>query len=502
MRLISKSDKIVLIRYLFFSFVLLYSGSLSSQCEEVLPGTIWKSPLSRISVENLAFHAAPMLWFSPDEIELFDVTGKIQLPDAFPFEKESQAVVYYKIRNIYSHLKNPYVDETEKLQQGQRVLDLNEVTAIDLDFYYYFEKETGLGSHPHDIESITLQIQIDKELLCLESAYRIVVDKVTARAHGLHWYNSVLDVDEQTFFPLSIILEEGKHASATDKNADGVFTPGFDVTRRVNDAWGVRDVITTGRLFSGGYQGWMSKPRDTKTLLFPPFPSTSPFFQPFQEKFGEDLIQTNVYDLRPYPLYPVTGLDKKLNKLMKGKKPHNWPKIEKTSGNGKVKQWAKQERAFRSIGFSMRWDETTFYPSLSIPLGVLKSVEAPLTGGWLYHKIYLPLDTIVSQSGIEYERILGHQIMHSSSASRWIDTYVGLGYEWHGDILENGNVDRKLRFVSEAGLKVRLNISKTPLRFLKYLGGEFWGIRFGWKNVGFQNFLQSGFVLEIGAGSF
>jgi len=40
-----------------------------------------------------------------------------------------------------------------------------------------------------------------------------------------------------------VLVEEGKHASCTDRSADGHYTPGFDVTERVNDAWGVRDTL-------------------------------------------------------------------------------------------------------------------------------------------------------------------------------------------------------------------------------------------------------------------
>ena len=36
-----------------------------------------------------------------------------------------------------------------------------------------------------------------------------------------------------------------RHGLATDKNGDGVFTPGYDV----NDAWCVRDIIRTGMLY-------------------------------------------------------------------------------------------------------------------------------------------------------------------------------------------------------------------------------------------------------------
>jgi len=472
-----------------------------TQCDIDHPGLIWSSSDPYISFYDLAVHAAPMLWFSPDEMLLYDENGHIQLPQPFPFETGEGPIVYYKIRSVYGEDDNPFTSHTAIKKQDFKVLDLNKVNAIDLDFFYYFEVETGLGSHPHDIESMTLQISIERNPNCPDEKYGIIIHRVIGRAHGLHWYNSVFDVDEQTFFPLSILVEEGKHASATDKNGDGLFTPGFDVTERVNDAWGVRAIITTSRLFSGGFQGWMAKNRKPESLLFPPYPKSSPHYNKYQKKFGNDIHDHNIYELRPYPAYPRKDIDKKLKNLMKGKKPHNWPKLSITKGNGKIKQWLKEERVYRSIGASHRWDENNG-PSFAIPLGVFKSIEAPLTGGWLYHKIYLPFDTVMTSNGQFYDRILGHQVVHSSSASRWIDTYVGLGYEWHQDILPENQFDGKLRFVSEAGIKVRLNISKTPLRFLKYISGRFWGIRIGWKNVGFREFRQAGFVLEIGAGAF
>ena len=41
---------------------------------------------------------------------------------------------------------------------------------------------------------------------------------------------------------VTLLVEEGKHAVAPDRNADGVYTPGYDVNKRIKDAWGVRDV--------------------------------------------------------------------------------------------------------------------------------------------------------------------------------------------------------------------------------------------------------------------
>ena len=45
---------------------------------------------------------------------------------------------------------------------------------------------------------------------------------------------------------------------------------GYDVTERVNDAWGVRDSLGQGVLLSSGYASEMTKPRRPTTRLLPP----------------------------------------------------------------------------------------------------------------------------------------------------------------------------------------------------------------------------------------
>ena len=469
-------------------------------CPDYLSGIIWKGNSHSISFIDLARYAAPMLWFSPDEMLLRNKKGYIQLPQAFPFENSQSPVAYYKIRHVYSYHSNPYVESSEHAQNDFRHLDLDVVSGLDLDFFYYFEEETGLGSHAHDIESTTLQIRVLRTLDCAEYKYAIQVKRVIARAHGLHWYNNIFDVDAQTFFPLSILIEEGKHASATDKNGDGIFTPGYDVSKRVNDAWGVRDIITSGKLFSGGFQGWMAKPRDPKSILFPPIPKESPYYLSMTDKYEEYIGSHSTYELRPYPDYPIKGIDDNLNQLMKDKKPHKWPKVIETGGDGRINQWIKEEKGYKSVSVAYRWDDSNNF-SFAIPLLLFKTVEAPMTGGWLYHKIYFGrADSLAALDGIK--KVLGHQVVHSGSASRWIDTYVGLGYEIREGPFQSENISSKFFFVSEAGIKIRMNITKTPLKFLRHLGTDFWGIRLGWKNVGFREFRNSGFVLEIGAGVF
>ncbi|MFT5167659.1 MAG: hypothetical protein ACI8P3_002897 [Saprospiraceae bacterium] len=477
-----------------------------TQCHEDIPGIIWKGKENLISFETLAAHAAPMLWFSPDEINLYNESGDKQLPEAFPFESPGeQPIVYYKLRHVYGLDEKISIINPESVNAGLKLLNLQEVKAIDLDYYYYFEEETGPTSHLHDIESIALRIKVLEGIGCPDFNYAIAVTKVTGRAHGVDWYNNVLKVDAQTFFPLSILIEEGKHASCPDKNADGAYTPTYDVTERINDAWGIRDIITSGILVAGGFQSWMAKQRPESSILFPPFPEKSPFYEKFQKKFW-GLIETSQYELRPYPSYKQLRADKiiddKLNVFMKDKKPHDWPSISHVTGDGRVKHWIKENNSFRSISLAYRWDEAQRL-SFAFPLLLFKNVEAPRTGGWIYNKVYLgDFNSIIIDSDFSFEKLLGHQITYSSSASRWIDTYIGMGYEIFDVDTDPKKTNYDPFFVSEVGVKIRLNITRSPLRLLRYLGTDFWGLRLGWKNVGFSPFKNSGFVIELGAGVF
>jgi hypothetical protein len=482
------------------SYFFLVPISVYGVCPDYLDGMIWRGNESQISFTDLAHHAAPMLWFSPDENRLLNKKAEIQIPNAFPFEEADNPVVYYKIKTIYTDKEDPYVEGSNDKAKDFRMLNLRTVTALDLDFYYYFAEETGLANHPHDIEYMSLQIRVIRTLDCQDYKYAIIVQRVIGRAHGLHWYDNIYDVDAQSFFPVSILIEEGKHASSTDKNADGIFTPGYDVDRRINDAWGVRDIISSGRLFTGGFQAWMAKKREPESILFPPIPSSSPFYKAMKDKFNS-LSEFPVYEIRPYPDYPREGLDKILNTKMKEKKHHDWPKVDKVQGDGTVKRWIKEEKAHRSWGAAYRWDDTNGI-AISVPLFIFKTVEAPMTGGWLYNKINFGNKSISENQGFAYEKVLSHQIVHSTSASRWLDTYVGLGYEIHDEDIDPASTDHATYFSSEAGLKIRINITKTPLKFLRFLGTDFWGLRIGWKTVGFHPFRNYGFVVEIGAGAF
>ena len=112
--------------------------------------------------------------------------------------------------------------------------------VIEYWFYYAFDLG-GLGAHLHDPEH--LFVEIDK----LGGTVR----RVIGAGHGYIAGNNVYSSDRAGALPIDLplfaMVEFGKHATATDIDRDGIFTPGLDENeyRERAKIWGVRDVIGT-----------------------------------------------------------------------------------------------------------------------------------------------------------------------------------------------------------------------------------------------------------------
>jgi len=452
-------------------------------------GVVWAGTDTLMTLERLAAYCGPVLWFSPDEPLLDHVRhpSEINIPEPFPFEEPTDdPVVYYRFRTLIKS-EDGVAFYPDANNFNNSLVDLSQISGIDLDFFFYYHAEEGLGGHEHDVEAVEMKLAIIRQPECAECRYVITIQQVIGKAHGILWYDNTLVVDKYTRFPITILVEEGKHASCTDANGDGYYTPGYDVNRRINDAWGVRDVMRTGALFAGSFESWFAKVRVGMDRVYPPLPLDSwvrdDFINDREYTLGQPL-----YTLRPYP---------KVAAAKEYHDPHivhfvdkgydDWP--EETADNTvkDIGRWLDEENFVKSLSISYRYDGLSGI-SFVFPLLIVKNVEDTVGGGWFVNRIYLKDHNL---------RDIAWNILYAPSASRWIDGYFALGWEW-----DNDGESTKSHFMTETGIKFRGNISKTPIKFLKRLGTDFWGLRLGLQTWGFANFDRIGYAVEIGAGTF
>ena len=460
-------------------------------CGEESYGIVWHGSNPRITFEELARYCGPILWFSPDE-PLLDFTPgtEVMIPEPVPFEEPADSpVVYYRVRRLLLRAgESSEAYESDPNDTNASVLNLDRIGAINLDYFFYYSSEEGLGRHPHDVESAEFMLEVIRNPECPGCEYAISVKRVVAKAHGLDWYDNTLNVDGWVSFPLTLLAEEGKHASCTDKNGDGYYSPGYDVNTRSNDAWGCRDVIRTGALFTASYQAWMTKVRRPDTLVVPPLPEDSPLYDDFLHD-DRDLKNKSTYVLRPFPSAEPARGDAKLFSLIDTKGYPEWPVQEPDREIDKVTRTLLNESFTKSLGVAYRYDGRHGV-SFVFPLFIVKNVEEPLTGGWLVNRVYVRARPETND--------YGWNMLYTPSASRWFDPYFSLGVEIENQYLDE-HTDTTAHFAFETGVKFRGNLAHTPLKFMTLLT-DFWGLRVGLKYLGFAAVDDLSFVVEVGAG--
>jgi hypothetical protein len=482
-----------------------------------VPGIVWWGPESRMPLERLAAYAAPVFWHSPDEPELEGRSGaEVAVPEALPLESADGPVVYYQLKEVQAW---PGAAETVLRRvpsmPGASELDLSATGLLRLDYYAYYSDEAGLGAHKHDVEPVEFKLAIvrsDGEALrktswagrCRDRNYLLLVTRVSAKAHGIEWFWNIVEVDEETKFPMYLFVEEGKHALATDKNSDGYFTPSYDVNVRINDAWGVRDIIRSGGLFSGGYEAWMTKVRKPEHRVFPPLPADSPLLPEGLERQPGYEGETAVYELRPLPpASDVQAWDREqasvdpaavpLYPFVKDKEVPDWPEVDEIHSLTQAEEWVESGALKRSLSIAL-YSDGDLGVSWVFPFFIVKNLHVSMSGGYVLHRMYL--------TGGERDGF-GWQLLYTNSASRWFDPYFSAGAEWQQEyVREDGTIsDDRADFVLETGFKFRAQLGSSPLKFLTFLT-DFWGFRAGIKNYGFFDIDRLTYVLEVGAGSF
>jgi hypothetical protein len=486
------------------------AGLSQASCDfSDLPGAVWWGTRRQMTLEEIASYMAPVYWFSPDEPLLQRKEGEdIRLPEVFPFETApDRPVVYYLFDDMVT-VKEGVAgfaeDEVPTLVRdsanpGNALVDLERTVGFRMHFYAYFSSEEGIGAHVHDVEGAEFRavvfrhtsnyVQENSSAQCDEQTYVLTVTQVTGKAHGIVWFWNTSDTDVDSKFPMTLLVEEGKHAIATDKNADGYFTPAYDVSRHVNDAWGIRDNMRTGTLATGGYQGWMTKVRQPQHRILPPLPDDSPLWPGVDRRFREgDYVR---YELRPLPPTEMAvGDPHHLENFLKDKEVLDWPEVRQVGSVSQFTNWLDAGQVVRSLSIAFMADGDLGF-SFVFPFFIVKNLEESTSGGFVVHRMYFKDANL---------RDFGWQLMYTPSASRWVDTYVAAGAELdrEDDPNDSTMTVSEWNFVLETGLKFRANLGHSPLKFLPFT--DFWGARVGIKNYGFFQIDKLTYVLEFGAG--
>ena len=477
------------------------TDSLKVHDEYRTPYVFWAGTNPKMTLQELASYCAPIFWLSPDEPLLNRKKGKdIRIPEPYPFEEKSDSpVVYYQLRLVGVKRGATYsAFYRDGKDISKSIIDLNKVSGLQLEYIHYYNSEAGAGEHKYDTEQVQFKIYVNKEPLGDSTFYyELLFSKVTAKAHALEWYDNIYLIDTSNIqhelqLPFYILVEEGKHASCTDMNGDGYYTPGYDVNIRVNDAWGVRDIIRTGSLISPFFLQWMQKVRKPEHRIYPPLPEDSYH----RIKYTEDGIyapDNAIYKLRPFPSSRKALPNVALKNDMETYEEPGWPIVVEDSKLYQVYEWRVEDMFIKSFSLALRFDDDidNIGIALSFPLLIFENVEVPLIGGWLVNRMYFQ----------DYQlRDFGYNVLYTNSASRFLDPYLSLGFEIDSyDNPETQELESQTDFVLEAGLKFRANVRFSPLKFLSFIS-DFWGVRLGIKNKGITEIKKINYVFEFGLG--
>jgi len=447
---------------------------------DVPAGIVWQGLTPAPDLPGLARLLAPLLWFSSDEPLILKRPGN-PIPHSHPCDSPSdRPVVYYQATAI--------VLRGDERVEGTGETDpafFDKVDHFVLKFFFYYDEDFGLSPHPHDLEAINVLVELDRTD---EGCLRIRVTRVEGLAHGVDWYSNILRAERDIVFPVRVLVEEGKHASILDRNADGVYTPGYDVNARVNDAWGLRDVLGSSVLMGSGFSATMAKPREDPFQLLPPDDA------PVCGRQRSVPVASAVENLGRYELRPATSVPscnppgpepQLLLAMMRFHRfGREWPAEQHESDLAKV---LSDPRNFFNVisAINLRLDSDALALSVQGP-GI------DLTEVWLVPRGH------VGERGWAAEALI------TPSASRWADWYVAMGYERglttqalseepEQEVDVNG-------FASEAGVKFRFAVSGKARWAL--LGYHFGGVRLGIRANGFTRLRHPRLVVEIGAGVF
>jgi hypothetical protein len=504
-------------------------------------GVIWCAPhkesdkgSNTVSAQMFAEQAAPILWFSPNE-PLFSTTP--HLPQPLPGdETKDSAVVYYRISEVLLKLRGQKSASSGNFDR----LELDNIKKLTLKYYFYYSKDIGFGGHLHDLESVRFDINFtvrdETGLEITDTAHKgpryyvANISKIIGAAHGVTWYGNQLDLgknEKDTSLPVTLFVEEGKHATSPDRNADGFYSPGYDVNYRYSDAWGVRDLLGSGQLGSAKYEGAMTKPRRPEHMIKVKPTETNTvqcLLQPYTGEHKDKLMLSK----REYKLTPARVFETKKEQDIRFKREQAQQKAEgKKLKDDKIAGWMKDAefgemedekyvakppkqpegdssllRAWRfgngverneelwdAIPITLRAEGRQYGFSILPPVG---RYQVFFLDGYFLPKINVMFpnarDTRIPGRKIDRPVRFSLEAMYTPSASRTFDWYTTAGAEWERP---DQSVSYATKFVTEGGLRFRFNLTKL------LVGG-----RIGLRVTGFPEARSPRLIFELGTGAF
>lgn len=446
---------------------------------------VWQGPAPAPDLPRLAELLAPALWFSADE-PLILKRPENPIPHTHPCDTPNgKPIVYYQATAIVLR-GNAHVEGS-----GETDPDFFEkVDHFVLRFFFYYDEDFGVGPHPHDLEVVNMLVDLERTP---DGCFRILARRIEGLAHGVSWYSNILRLSRvrDTVFPIRVLVEEGKHASILDRNADGVYTPGYDVNARVTDAWGLRDVLGSSVLLGARFDASMAKPREDPFLVEPPNNEPVCGRQRRVPLTLTGKLASNLgrYELRPASKVPVChppGPEpERLLRMMRSHRfGSEFPAEQHESELARV--LSDPENFFKVISaVNIRFDSNELPVAIQGP-----GLEIPEV--WLVPRVLFT------------GRGWAVDMLATSSASRWFDWYLAMGYE-DGIIRRTASAEvpegtPNKGFATELGVKFRMAVSGKARWVL--LGYNFGGVRLGIRTNGFANVRQPRIIVELGAGAF
>jgi hypothetical protein len=407
-------------------------------------GVLWTVDDGDFTLADLAAKAAPVLWLSPDE-PLF--SRNIRGPQPIPGDDFSENyVVYYSIDALVVRRVMKGVDEVPLLRDTAAVWSWNpgETSAraatrllkVAIRYFFYYPQDVGFRGHTHDLEGAEMHIELTSDRKALR------LTRVAASAHGVSWLTNELKITEgmDVVIPPHLFVEEGKHATAPDREGDAVYRHGHDVNSFLPDSWGVRD---KGRLRQlRRFHGSMFKSRSVSSAVLPPslaweVPEGASTYA-LRDSGYSSLCRSDIPELAGYADYmracaePTVSFknatDSPFMRAFRRISPH-----DDEAYNGRP--YTTLQMAMQSF----KYDGINNQIVRAMPL-----TRVPGLDGWLVVRQAVP--ALVSWK----TQLFAQDLLYSNSVAQLFDGYGSIG--WEDDSLPQKNG----RVAYEAGVKIHV----------------------------------------------